>query len=160
MTTAFDLVPTAVHRGENELPFVTFPDTVRMQLLQVDLANGVWIVRSLFPAGVTIQTHKHTGNVYAFTQAGRWHYLESPESINVAGSYLFEPAGSVHTLHVPDDNEVDTDVWFVIHGANLNIDAEGQVDLVIDAASVFAGYRKLCATEHGMSDPPVVVIGA
>ena len=83
-----------------------------MQLLQADLANGVWIVRSLFPPGVTIQTHKHTGHVYAFTQSGQWHYLESPEALNTAGSYLFEPAGSVHTLHVPADNEGDTDVWF------------------------------------------------
>jgi 2,4'-dihydroxyacetophenone dioxygenase len=160
MTTAFELVPTAVHRGESDLPFVTFPDSVRMQLVQADLANGVWIVRSLFPPGVTIQTHKHTGHVYAFTRSGRWHYLESPEAVNSAGSYLFEPAGSVHTLHVPADNEGDTDVWFAIHGANLNLDAEGNVEVVIDAASVLAGYRHLCASEHGVSDPPVVVIGA
>jgi len=160
MTTAFELAPTAIHRGEGELPFVTFPDGVRMQLLQVDLANGVWIVRSRFPAGVTIQTHKHTGHVYAFTQAGRWQYLESPEAVNTSGSYLFEPAGSVHTLHVPADNDGDTDVWFAIHGANLNLDAAGNVEAVIDAASVLAGYRHLCRTEHGRSDPPVVVIGA
>jgi 2,4'-dihydroxyacetophenone dioxygenase len=158
MTTAFGVVPTAVHRGQDELPFVTFPDSVRMQLVQVDLANGVWIVRSLFPPGVTVQTHKHTGNVYAFTQSGRWHYLESPEAVNTEGSYLFEPAGSVHTLHVPPDNTGDTDVWFVINGANLNLDTEGNVEAVIDAASVLAGYRKLCASEHGVSDPPVVVI--
>jgi 2,4'-dihydroxyacetophenone dioxygenase len=158
MTTAVGVVPTAVHRGQDQLPFVTFPDSVRMQLLQVDLANGVWIVRSLFPPGVTVQTHKHTGNVYAFTQSGRWHYLESPEAVNTAGSYLFEPAGSVHTLHVPPDNVGDTDVWFVINGANLNLDTEGNVEAVIDAASVLAGYRKLCASEHGVSDPPVVVI--
>jgi len=160
MTTAFQLAPTAIHRAEHELPFVTFPDSVRMQLLQADLANGVWIVRSLFPPGVTIQTHKHTGNVYAFTQSGRWHYRESPEAVNTAGSYLFEPAGSVHTLHVPADNDGDTDVWFVIHGANLNLDDDGDVEVVIDAATVLAGYRKLCASEHGVSDPPVVVIGA
>ena len=158
MTTAFGLASNAVHRGEHELPFVTFPDSVRMQLVQADLANGVWIVRSLFPAGVTIQTHKHTGNVYAFTRSGRWHYLENPEAVNTAGSYLFEPAGSVHTLHVPPENEGDTDVWFVIHGANLNLDGEGNVELVIDAASVLAGYRKLCLSQHGVSDPPVVLV--
>ncbi|MGH9016387.1 MAG: 2,4'-dihydroxyacetophenone dioxygenase family protein [Acidimicrobiales bacterium] len=160
MTTAFELAPTAIHRGQDELPFVTFPDSVRMQLLQVDLGNGVWIVRSLFPPGVTVQTHRHTGHVYAFTQKGRWHYLEGPEAVNVAGSYLFEPAGSVHTLHVPAGNDGDTDVWFAIHGANLNLDPDGRVEVVIDAASVLAGYRKLCASEHAVSDPPVVVIGA
>jgi len=158
MAIAFDLAPTAIHRGERDLPFVTLPDSIRMQVLQIDLANGVWVIRSLFPPGLTVQTHKHTGPVYAFTQSGRWHYLESPEALNTAGSYLFEPAGSVHTLHVPADNRGDTDVWFVIHGANLNLTAEGDVELVIDAASVLAGYRAMCKSQHGISDPPVVVV--
>jgi 2,4'-dihydroxyacetophenone dioxygenase len=158
MTTAFELAPTAVHRGEGDLPFVTLPDSTRIQLLQVDLANGVWVIRSLFPPGVTVQTHKHTGHVYAFTQSGSWHYLESPEAVNVAGSYLFEPAGSIHTLHVQSTNEGDTDVWFVIHGANLNLTTEGAVELVIDAGTILAAYRALCEAEHGIGDPPVVVI--
>jgi len=160
MTTAFELAPTAVHRGEGDLPFVTLPDLTRLQLLQVDLANGVWVIRTLFPPGVTVQTHKHTGHVYAFTTSGSWHYLESPEAVNVAGSYLFEPAGSVHTLHVPPTNDGATDAWFVIHGANLNLTPEGTVDLVIDAAGILAVYRALCEAEHGVSDPPVVVVQA
>jgi 2,4'-dihydroxyacetophenone dioxygenase len=160
MATAFELAPTAVHRGEADLPFVTLPDSIRMQVLQVDLANGVWVIRSLFAPGTTVQTHKHTGHVYAFTQSGRWHYLESPEAVNTAGSYLFEPAGSVHTLHVPADNDSDTDVWFVIHGANLNLTPQGEVESVIDAGIVLAGYRAMCEAQHGISDPPVVVIEA
>jgi len=158
MTTAFDTAPTAVHRAEGDLPFVTLPDSTRLQLLQVDLANGVWVIRTLFPPGITVQTHKHTGHVYAFTQSGSWHYLESPEAVNTAGSYLFEPAGSVHTLHVPPTNEGPTDAWFVIHGANLNLTPEGSVEMVIDAGTILAVYRALCETEHAMSDPPVVVI--
>jgi len=159
MTTAFELAPTAIHRAETDLPFIGLPDTTRLQLLQVDLANGVWVVRTLFPPGVTIQTHKHTGHVYAFTRAGSWHYLESPEAVNVAGSYLFEPAGSVHTLHVPETNDGDTDAWFVIHGANLNLDAQGSVELVIDAGVILPFYRAQCEAEHGLADPPVVVVG-
>ena len=156
--TVIDTAPTAIHRGENELPFITLPDGTRFQVLQVDLANGVWVVRSQFPAGITVQTHKHTGHVYAFTQKGRWHYLESPEAVNVAGSYLYEPAGSVHTLHVPADNAEVTDVWFTIHGANLNLDADGNVESVADAHGVLAFYRAACASEHGVDDPPVIVI--
>jgi 2,4'-dihydroxyacetophenone dioxygenase len=158
MTTAFDTAPTAIHRGETDLPFVTLPDTTQLQLLQVDLANGVWVIRTLFPPGVTVQTHKHTGHVYAFTRAGSWHYLESPEAVNVAGSYLFEPAGSVHTLHVPPTNDTMTDAWFVIHGANLNLPPDGAVEMVIDAAMVLGVYRAMCEAEHGLADPPVVVI--
>ena len=118
------------------------------------------MIRNRFVPGTTIQTHRHTGSVYAFTVSGAWHYLEGPDDVNVAGSYLFEPANSVHTLHVLDDNEGLTDVWFTINGANLNLDANGQVEYVIDAATVLGFYRAACADQHGISDPAVVVTGA
>jgi 2,4'-dihydroxyacetophenone dioxygenase len=157
--STIELAPTAIHRGEDELPFVELGDGNHLQLLQVDLANGVWIVRNRFEPGTTLQIHKHTGHVYAFTLSGSWHYLESPEAVNRAGSYLYEPAGSIHTLHVPDTNEELTDVWFAIHGANLNLDAEGKVEMVIDAAFILELYRAVCEGA-GVSDPPVVVIDA
>jgi len=150
--------PTAVHRGESDLPFVDLGDAGKLQLLQVDLANGVWIIRNRFEPGTTVQIHKHTGHVHAFTQTGRWHYLENPEAVNVAGSYLYEPAGSVHTLHVPDDDQGVTDVWFAIHGANLNLDADGNVEMVIDAGFILDFYLALCEQQHGVTDPPVIVI--
>jgi quercetin dioxygenase-like cupin family protein len=153
-----ETAPTALHRGEDELPLVDLGETGLLQLLQVDLANGVWVVRNVFPPGVTLQIHKHTGHVYAFTRSGRWHYLESPDAVNEAGSYLYEPAGSVHTLHVPPDNDGPTDVWFAIHGANLNLDADGNVEMVIDAASILDFYRAMCEEQHGVADPPVIVI--
>jgi 2,4'-dihydroxyacetophenone dioxygenase len=158
--TITDLPPTAIHRGEAELPFVDIGDGGTLQLLQVDLANGVWIVRNHFPPDTTIPTHKHTGHVLAFTQTGSWFYKEYPDVVNTAGSYLYEPAGSVHTLHVPASNDGVTDVWFAIHGANLNLDADGNVELVIDAHGILPFYRAMCLEQHGMADPPVVVIGA
>ncbi len=157
--TVIDTAPIAILRKEEELPFVDLGDGSQLQVLQVDLANGVWVIRNRFVPGATIQKHKHTGSVYAFTVAGAWHYLESAEEVSVAGSYLYEPAGSIHTLHVLDDNEGLTDVWFTIHGANLNIGADGQVDYVIDAQTVLDFYRAACADQHGLSDPPVVVFG-
>ena len=156
---AGDSAPTAVHRGEKDLPFVDIGDGSTLQLLQVDLAAGIWVIRNQFAPDTTIQTHKHTGVVHAFTQTGAWHYLESPEAVNVAGSYLFEPAGSLHTLHVPADNTEPTDVWFTIHGANLNLDDAGNVEMVIDAHLILPFYRGMCLAQHGIADPPVVVIG-
>jgi hypothetical protein len=156
--STIETAPTAVHRGEDELPFVGIGDGATLQLLQVDLANGVWVIRNRFQPGYQVQTHKHTGHVYAFTQSGSWHYLESPESVNTAGSYLYEPAGSLHTLTVPDTNTEVTDVWFTTHGANLNLDADGNVEMVIDAHGILPLYRVLCAEELGIDDPPVVVI--
>jgi quercetin dioxygenase-like cupin family protein len=158
--TAVESEPTAILRREEELPFVEIGDGSQLQVLQVDLATGIWIIRNRFAPGTTVQKHKHTGSVYAFTTAGAWHYLESADAVNVAGSYLFEPAGSVHTLHVLDDNTELTDVWFTIHGANLNLDADGNVDYVIDAYTVYDFYRAACEAEHGIIDPPVVVVNS
>lgn len=152
--------PPTIHRGERDLPFIDLGESGRLQLLQVDLAQGVWVLRNQFDPDTTVQTHKHTGHVYAFTRSGSWHYLESPEAANTAGSYLYEPAGSTHTLHVPATNDGVTDVSFVIHGANLNLDAEGQVESVIDAPGIVEFYRAVCADQHGVVDPPVVVIAS
>lgn len=158
--TVTEASPATIHRGEDELPFVNLGGGTRLQLLQVDVTLGVWVVRNRFDPGTSVQTHKHTGHVYAFTRAGSWHYLESPEAVNVAGSYLFEPAGSVHTLHVPPTNEGLTDVCFVVHGANLNLDGQGQVELVVDAPTILAFYRAMCQEQFGMQDPPVVITRA
>jgi 2,4'-dihydroxyacetophenone dioxygenase len=152
--------PSTIHRSEQDLPFVDAGDGVALQLLQVDLSQGIWILRNRFAPGTTIPTHRHTGCVYAFTHRGCWYYLESPEAQNTEGSYLFEPAGSTHTLHVPPGNDGETDVSFVIHGANLDLDDEGRVVNVVDAALVLAFYRAACADQHGLADPPVVVVEA
>ncbi len=156
-----DLVthPSAILRHTEDLPFVDAGNGTHLQLMQVDLAVGIWTLRTRFDAGTTIRTHRHTGVVHAFTTTGRWHYLEYPNDVNEPGSYLFEPAGSVHTLHVPAANDTVTDVFFIIHGANLNLDGAGNVESVTDAHSVLADYRALCEQQHGLGDPPVVVFG-
>jgi quercetin dioxygenase-like cupin family protein len=147
-------IPKALHRGESELPFVALGDGTHLQLLQVDVDAGLWVIRTKFEAGVTVPTHKHTGEVFAFTLAGSWKYLEYPE-VNLPGSYLYEPAGSIHTLTVPAENEGMTDVWFAIYGANLNLDADGNVETVIDAGLVRDSYFALCEA-NGYDRPNVI----
>lgn len=147
-------LPIALHRGEKELPFVPYQEGATFQLLHADIEAGLWVVRLRAQPGVTIQRHKHTGEVFAFTIQGSWKYLEYPE-INVAGSYLFEPAGSVHTLHVPPSNREITDVWFAIRGANLNLDAHGKVESVLDAATVLEIYLAGCR-DAGFPRPKVI----
>jgi hypothetical protein len=39
------------------------------------------------------------------------------------------------------------------------MDASGNVVRVSDAHSTLARYRELCAEQHGLAAPPVVVIG-
>lgn len=148
-------VPRAILRTEDDLPFVDAGDGSEIQLLQVDVEAGLWVVRTRFQPGVTIPRHKHTGPVYAFTLQGAWKYLEYPDDVNRPGSYLFEPAGSVHTLHVPDDVDGVTDVVFVIHGANLNLDDDDNVTTVVDAALIRDFYLALCEAA-GFERPAVI----
>jgi quercetin dioxygenase-like cupin family protein len=151
-------IPAALHRGADDLPEVDLGDGSFLQLLQVDIGLGVWVVRTRFLAGTTLPRHKHTGPVYAFTDAGSWKYLEYPE-VNRPGSFLYEPAGSIHTLTVPADNVEDTVARFVIFGANLNLDDEQRVVSVYDAGSVARHYVKECR-KLGIDEPPVIGLGA
>ena len=150
-----ELLPSATLREDHALPWVDLGGGIELKVLQVDLDNGVWIVRNRFAPGAMVQTHRHTGAVYAFTESGRWHYKEYPDDVNRAGSYLFEPAGSTHTLIVPESNAEPTLVWFVIHGANLNLAEDGSIDLVVDAQAILDFYL-LFAAAAGHPRPDVV----
>ncbi len=154
MAMTFDAAPSAVHRGEDDLPWVDDGRGTETKVLVAKVREGLWIVRTRFEPGMVVQTHKHTGSVFAFTLAGSWKYREYPE-VNRAGSYLFEPAGSIHTLTVPEDNTEMTDVFFAIYGANLNLDAEGNVELVIDAGFIRDVYYGLCEAQ-GFDRPDVI----
>lgn len=144
----------AFHLGEEEIPWVDTGTGVELKLVQVDIEAGLWIVRNRFVPGATVQTHKHTGQVFGYTLSGAWRYAEYPY-VNRAGSFLFEPAGSQHTLVVPDDNTEPTDVWFQIHGANLNLDADGNVESITDAAGIYQAYMALCEA-RGLDRPNVL----
>lgn len=132
------------HVGDSDLPWAEAGDGSALQLLHVDLSIGLWISKTRLPPGYKVITHYHTGIVYAVTLQGAWYYLESPESVNRPGSYLFEPAGSRHTLVTPADQKGDTIAWFAIYGANINLDADGKILSVVDARAALDLYRGYC----------------
>jgi quercetin dioxygenase-like cupin family protein len=148
-------LPTAIHRGDDELPWVDIGGGSLLKVLQVKEREGLWVIRNRFQPGYDVQTHKHTGPVYAFTTSGAWRYKES-DFTNTAGSFLYEPAGSVHTLTVPADNTEPTEVFFAIWGANLNLDADGNVESIIDAGGILQAYSLMCEAE-GLPKPAVVL---
>ena len=145
-------IPTAVHIGADELPFVDIGDGSKLKVIQVKEAEGLWIVENVFNAGYEVQRHKHTGPVYAYTTSGAWKYKEY-DYVNRAGSFLYEPAGSVHSLQTIEDN---THVWFQMYGANLNLDADGNIESAVDGALTLAAYYMLCEAE-GLPRPNVLV---
>ena len=149
----------ALHIGEDELPWLESEDGSKVKVLHVDLSQGLWVVKTRWQPGYQIQTHYHTGPVFAVTHSGSWYYLEYPDHVNRAGSYLYEPAHSIHTLKVSDDNTGDTEVWFSIYGCNVNIDRGGSILGIVDAKSVMETYRDGCAAK-GLDASRMIVRGA
>jgi quercetin dioxygenase-like cupin family protein len=161
-TDGFRLTPprgdATVHFGVDDLPWLEGEDGTRLRVLHVDLNQGLWVLDVRWPPGRRVATHYHTGTVHAVTRSGCWYYAEYPETRNVAGSYLFEPAHSVHTLVVPEDNTEVTDVWFAIHGANIDIDDDGTVLGVVDARTILEQWRTGCA-RAGLDPSGTHVVG-
>jgi quercetin dioxygenase-like cupin family protein len=145
--------PLAIHLGAEDLPFVDIGGGSTLKVILVHGHEGLWIVENVFQAGYEVPRHKHTGPVYAYTSSGAWRYKEYPDDVNRAGSFLFEPAGSIHTLQVLED---DTHVWFQMYGANLNLDADGNVTSVADGPSSLALYNAMVEMA-GLPRPNVLV---
>ncbi len=143
---------------DDDLPHVSLPDGSTLQVLHVDLNQNLWVVKNRFKPGSCIDTHYHTGPVFAVTLSGEWFYKEYPDKVNKAGSYLFEPAHSLHTLTVAEDAKEDAEVWFAIYGSNVNVDGEGNVTSILDAKKALTAYRSLCEIEGKRCDK-VIVIG-
>ena len=137
---------------EDDLPYITLDaslpfvneGSLQIKMMQCNITQGTYVVRTRFAPGTTIQRHHHTGEIYAFTTSGSWYYLEYPDDINVAGAYLYEPAGSVHTLHVPAGNTEDTEIDFVMNGANLNLNDDDTIDSILDAKVMLDVYTQMC----------------
>lgn len=126
-----------------------------VQPLMLDPCNGTWVVRAYMAPGVKLPTHYHTGTVHLWTLSGRWNYVEHKDQPQIAGSYLFEPGGSVHTLEVPADNSEVTEMVMVVQGANVNFDDEGKYHSTMDASSIIAMIEGAIA-ERGL-EPSVYI---
>ncbi len=144
--------PESIHIGEDDLPFVDLGDGSKLKVLQVKLGENLWIIENIFQAGYEVTRHRHTGPVFGYTTSGAWKYKEY-DYVNRAGSFLYEPAGSVHTLQCVED---ETRVWFQMYGANINLDAEGNITGVVDGTTSLQFYLEACK-QAGFGEPNVLV---
>lgn len=147
-------MPDVRYLAADGVPWVQAGPDVQLKVLRVDIDANVWVIENIFSPGFRAESHKHTGSVEAFTVSGRWRYVEYGIDY-CAGSYVYEPANSVHTLSIPADNDGPTHVQFVMSGANLNLDASGNVTSVTDAVSILAAYEMLCEMQ-GFGLPAVL----
>jgi quercetin dioxygenase-like cupin family protein len=95
----------------------------------LDPEAGVWVLYARFEPGTMVPKHFHTGAVHFYTTAGAWNYIEYPNDVQTAGSYLYEPGGSVHTFSTKDG----TEGFMVVHGANVNFDQNDNYMNIMDA---------------------------
>ncbi|WP_374575283.1 2,4'-dihydroxyacetophenone dioxygenase family protein [Phenylobacterium sp.] len=130
------------------------PGEVNLTPLFLDRENGVWVLYGKFAPGTVLPKHFHTGVVHFFTTKGRWNYAEYPDDPQTAGSYLFEPAGSIHTFTVPADAPEPAEGFMVVYGANVNFEGEEFQDIT-DAGSLEDMFQ--AAAQAGLMAPPVYI---
>jgi 2,4'-dihydroxyacetophenone dioxygenase len=138
------IAPSALHVGVDELPWVTNGRVGgRMRLLQIDADAQMSVTHGLLPAGLAVGTHRHQGPVQMWTMSGAWVYREH-EFVNRAGSYLYEPVGSVHTLYVPDDGEPFSEVLSIVYGDVEYLDDDGEIISVSNWEQTMRDYFEGC----------------
>ena len=104
-----------------------------------------------WPAGIVVPWHRHFGDVHVYTFAGRWHYKENEWSAT-AGAYVAEARGATHTLVVDEDMEA-----MFMNGGQVDLDDDGQVLRIVDAAHTLATYLAGLAAQ-GQSLPDAVIL--
>lgn len=132
---------------------------VHFKPLRLDLEVGCWVVLATIAPGASIPLHYHTGIAEAYTLLGRWHYLEYPDQMQTAGSYLYEPAGSVHTFVCPEDNAEDTVLFIRVEGGNVNFTEDGQFHSILDTTMIRHLTHTL-AEERGLGPVDYIAGGA
>ena len=129
----------------NDIPIIrdALAPGVNFQPLFLDPEAGIWVLIAHFSPGAELPVHLHTGSVHGYTLSGKWMYREYPDQPQTAGSYLYEPGSSRHQFYAPEDNTEDTQILFVVYGANINFTPEGQFHSVLDAITIKAMTEQL-----------------
>jgi 2,4'-dihydroxyacetophenone dioxygenase len=128
---------------------------VHIQPLRLDLEKGEWVFLATLLPGCELPLHYHTGPAQVWTIQGRWEYREYPGQPQVAGSYLYEPGGSVHTFFCPADNTEDTIALAWIEGAQVSFNEDGTFHSVFDAVAI--GYlTEAAVAAQGLAPIPYI----
>jgi 2,4'-dihydroxyacetophenone dioxygenase len=109
---------------------------IHIQPLRLDPERGEWVFLATLAPGCELPIHYHTGTAQVWTLQGRWLYREYPDQPQTAGSYLYEPGGSVHTFYTPEDNTEDTITLAWIEGAQVSFNEDGTFHSMNDAVLI------------------------
>jgi quercetin dioxygenase-like cupin family protein len=144
-----------VHQDDVPLVENALGEGVNFKPLRLDLERNEWVVLATFAPGAGVPLHYHTGPAEVYTLQGRWYYREHPGEPQTAGSYLYEPGGSVHTLYAPEDNAEDTVLFVRVAGTNVNFDESGAFHSLLDAL-LLRHLTDTLSAEQGLGAPRYV----
>ncbi|CAF3790500.1 unnamed protein product [Rotaria sp. Silwood1] len=116
---------------------------VEFKLLKVDPHTGLWIVLLRGRPGDRVGTHRHYGEVYAYTLKGAWGYIEHPEWISKSGDIVHEAPGSVHTFYIHQDYG-DTELLAFLWGPLEYLDEFGNTIAIEDWRSILKKNVDYC----------------
>lgn len=128
---------------------------IHIQPLRIDPERGEWVFKAIVEPGCSLPIHYHTGTAQVWTIQGCWKYLEYPDQPQTAGSYLFEPGGSVHTFYTPKENTEDTITIAWIEGAQVSFNEDGTFHSMNDATSIQYALESLAAA-RGIGPVPYI----
>lgn len=132
---------------DDRLPWVPQEEGRWFKPLHFMTETGSWINLVKMEPGRRIRRHIHAGgSVHAYVLRGSWRYLEH-DWVARAGSYVYEPAGGVHTLEVLGDEMMVT--LFIVNGVIQYLDEEGRLVQQDDLYSRLHLYLDHCR-EHGI----------
>jgi 2,4'-dihydroxyacetophenone dioxygenase len=109
---------------------------INIQPLRLDVEKGQVVLLATLAPGCELPIHYHTGTAEVWTFSGCWKYAEYPDQPQTAGSYLYEPGGSVHSFYCPEDNTEDTVVLLWMEGAQIGFNDDGTLAHINDATSI------------------------
>lgn len=102
---------------------------VHVTPMYLDREKGIWVIYARFEPGTRLPKHYHSGVVHFYTTKGSWAYVEHPEDVQTAGSYLYEPAGSIHTF----ESKEGAEGFMLVEGANVNLNDDDSLMFIMDA---------------------------
>lgn len=136
-----------LHSGEEGFVMNALPG-VHVKPCFLDTENGVWVLYARFDPGTLLPRHFHTGVVHFLTTKGSWNYVEYPDDVQTAGSYLYEPGGSIHTFQSKEGAEG----FMYVEGANVNLNADDTLMFIMDAGWIEQTLLAV-AKQNGMGVP-------
>ena len=134
------------------IPWVPQAEGVSFRPLRICPELGTWTNLLRVTRQGTINLHRHVASVEAWVISGEWRYLEH-DWVARPGSYVFEPAGDVHTLVNTGREEMVT--LFAMHGPIEYIGAGGQTVFTETAETKLSKYASFCKA-NGIAMAPVI----